>query len=46
MNVNSVYGNVCVCVCDLVCRASLNMQSFHKTDPSRVVGGPNIDLLK
>lgn len=24
--------------------ASLNTQPFHKTDPSRAVGGPNIDL--
>lgn len=42
----------CVCVCLssctglLVCRASLNTQLFHKTDPSRAVGGPNADLLK
>lgn len=28
-------------VCELVCRASLNTQSFHKIDPSSAVGGPN-----
>lgn len=38
--------NEWMCVCELVCTASLNTQSFHKTDPSRAVGGPNIDLLK
>lgn len=44
--VMGVYGTVRVCerVCGLVCRASLNTQLFHKTDPSRAVGGPNIDL--
>lgn len=44
MYVMSMY--VDVCVCELVCRASLNTQLFHKTDRPRAVGGPNIDLLK
>lgn len=45
VNSMRVYGNGCVCVRSwaelLVCRVSLNMQSFHKTDLSRAVGGPN-----
>lgn len=47
VHVMSVYGSVCVFVRrELVCRVSLNTQSFHKTDPSRAVGGPNTDLLR